>query len=167
MIKAHGLRSLSASQTCCPLGWILGGPDPPHHVLPDHVGPQSRLECGSHRWGFVHQGVWLGPESGAGPDPLGCRHRQRCDVRGESWFHSPRMLAAAIPALPSFTPQITFLLTLITAWSCLSACLLTLCLLPPFHFICLSTHIHICLLSPLFTFCQCETIYVIAHPILP
>lgn len=28
---------------------------------------------------------------------------------------SPPMLAAAVPALPSFTPEITFLLTLITA----------------------------------------------------
>ena len=46
--------SHSLPQAGRPLCWILSGPDPSPHVLPDHAGAQSRLDCGSICWGLVY-----------------------------------------------------------------------------------------------------------------
>lgn len=86
------------SQTSGSIGWILRGPDPSPHVLSDHVRTQSRLECGTVCWRPLYKGVWLGPEGGPGPDPLGCRHWQWGVIWGQWQQYSKSTTISTIVA---------------------------------------------------------------------
>lgn len=90
-------------QKSCAIGRILGGQISSSHDFPGHAGSKPRLERWTLCRGSMYKRMRLGPESGSGSHPLGCRYWQWGHLWGTVtlmnkaiFFHfpSPSILAA-------------------------------------------------------------------------
>lgn len=151
--------------------------------FPDGLPPQLNFQwtgaatsCPSWLcWAPVQTGMWVSLQRTYAPKSVvGSRRWCRTWSLGMQaqtaashmrWVHKHLRLVHN-PAFPLFSPAITFLLTLITACSSLPACMLTLCLRPPFPLhLSVYSHPHWLPLSPFHILPVWNYLCVIAHPI--